>query len=81
MDPDYVKNPSKWTKYELKDDGSEVLRGMSQDRVNKYAAFQFLDEVKKRKMSTRLQQDSEDSITDGVAKVVFKKPLKNPASL
>ena len=82
MDPDYVKNPSKWTKYELKDDGSEVLRGMSQDQVNKYAAFQFLDEVKKRKMSTRLQQDSEDSTTDdstdSVAKVVFKKPLKNP---
>ena len=50
--------------------------------MTKYVAFQFLDEVKKRTMSTRLQQDSEDSITDdssdSMAKVVFKKPLKNP---
>ena len=48
-EPDYVKNPSKWTKYDLKEAGSQVLRGMNQDQVNKYAAFQSLDEIKKKK--------------------------------
>ena len=59
-EPDYVRNPSKWTKYDLKEDGSQVLRGMSQDQVNKYAAFQFLDEIKKRKSSSSLTTQQSD---------------------
>ena len=87
-DPEYIRNPSKWTKYDLKDDGSEVLRGMSQDQVNKYAAFQFLDEVKKRKSLSSLDTEHSNE-TDGMVlegedastaneatKVVFKKPSK-----
>ena len=69
----------------MKDDGSQVLRGMSQDQVNKYAAFQFLDEIKKRKSSSSLtMQDSDgtDNNTESdnpaeVTKVVFKRPSRS----
>ena len=82
-EPDYVRNPSKWTKYDLKEDGSQVLRGMSQDQVNKYAAFQFLDEIKKRKLSSsRTTHSNETGNTESensaeTTKVVFKKPSKS----
>ena len=81
-EPDYVKNPSKWTKYDLKEDGSQVLRGMNQDQVNKYAAFQFLDEIKKRKVTSSLTEHDDETVTEGsdnsaeTTKVVFKKPSK-----
>ena len=85
-DPDYVKNPSKWTKYDLKEDGSQVLRGMSEDQVNKYAAFQFLDQVKKRKTAFSLEHggetgsgESEEREGKSSAKVVFKKPRSRAA--
>ena len=69
----------------MKDDGSQVLRGMSQDQVNKYAAFQFLDEIKKRKSSSSLtMQDSDgtDNTTESdnpaeMTKVVFKRPSRS----
>ena len=80
-EPDYVRNPSKWTKYDLKEDGSQVLRGMSEDQVNKYAAFEFLDQVKKRKIMSGLEQSGdtdpdEEEIASESAKVVFKKPKR-----
>ena len=60
---------------------------MSQDQVNKYAAFQFLDEVKKRKVLSGLQRaddanvsELEGSITKPT-KVLFKKPSKNTSRL
>ena len=83
MEPDYVRNPSKWTKYDLKEDGSQVLRGMSQDQVNKYAAFQFLDEIKKRKSSSSLTthgnetDNIESDNSSETTKVVFKKPSRS----
>ena len=65
----------------MKEDGSQLLRGMSQDQVNKYAMFQFLDEIKKRKSSSSLttQQSNETGDTESdssaeTTKVVFKKP-------
>ena len=76
-EPDYVRNPSKWTKYDLKEDGSQVLRGMSQDQVNKYAVFQFLDEIKKRKSSSSLETVTESDNSGDTGKVVFKKPSKS----
>lgn len=83
-EPDYVRNPSKWTKYDLKEDGSQVLRGMSQDQVNKYAAFQFLDEIQKRKSPSSLTAQRSDETgnaesdkSDEVTKVVFKRPSKS----
>ena len=54
---------------------------MSQDQVSKYAAFQFLDEIKKRKSSLSLttQQSNETGDTESdnsaeMTNVVFKKP-------
>ena len=47
--PDYMRHPEKWTKYDLKEDGTEKMRGMSANQVNKAAALQFLQ---KRKGST-----------------------------
>ena len=69
----------------MKEDGSQVLRGMSQDQVNKYAAFQFLDEIKKRKsLSSLTSQDSDgtDNTTESdnsaeMTKVVFKRPSRS----
>ena len=49
---------------DMKEDGSQVLRGMSQDQVNKYAAFQFLDEIKKRKSSSSLTTQQSDETGD-----------------
>ena len=61
-----------------------MLRGMSQDQVNKYAAFQFLDEIKKRKSSSSLTTQHSDETGDTesdnsaeLTKVVFKKPSKS----
>ena len=59
-----------------------MLRGMSQDQVNKYAAFQFLDEIKKRKLSSSLSthgNETGNTELDNSAeatKVVFRKPSK-----
>ena len=50
---------------------------MSQDQVNKYAAFQFLDEIKKRKSSSSLETVTESDNSDETSKVVFKKPSKS----
>lgn len=58
---------------------------MSQDQVNKYAAFQFLDEIKKRKSSSSLTtQDSDgtDNTTESdnsaeMTQVVFKRPSRS----
>ena len=44
--PDYIKHPEKWTKYDLKEDGTEKMKGMSADQVNRAAALQFLKERK-----------------------------------
>ena len=75
--PDYAINPSKWTKYNLDDDGTKGLigSGMSADQVNKYAAFEFLkkrDELQRE--SSEGNEEEEEKITGG--KVIFKKPVK-----
>ncbi len=71
--PDHVKNPFKWTKYDLTDDGTRELRksGMSADQVNKYAAFEFLNTLKKKEDV----KDEAEVISEG-GKVVFKKPTR-----
>ena len=68
--PDYLKHPERWIKYDLKQDGTEKLHGMTAEQQNKAAAFEFLREVRK---------SDEDKITneteyDTTKKVVFKKP-------
>lgn len=75
--PDYVANPSKWTKYELSDDGTEALRqsGMSDDQVNKFAAFQFLKELRAMKKREEGEEEEEEGEAEG--KVVFRNPKKS----
>lgn len=77
--PDYVVNPSKWTKYELSNDGSEALKrsGMTDDQVNKFAAFQFLKELRERKNREAMEAEEAVSVSEGgERKVVFKNPGK-----
>ena len=69
--------------YDLKENGSQVLRGLSQDQVNKYAAFQFLDEIKQRESSSSLttQHSDETDNTESdssaeMTKVVLNRPLR-----
>ena len=63
--PDFVKNPAKWTMYDLSDDGTENLSedGLSDDQVNKRAAFQFLEKMKKLK-ADRDPENSESDVSD-----------------
>ena len=64
--PDYMKHPERWTKYDLKEDGTESMKNVSADQVNKVAAFQFLQ---KRRGSF----ESETTLLTE-EKLTFKKP-------
>ena len=87
--PDFIKNPAKWTMYDLSDDGTEILseEGLSDDQVNKRAAFQFLEEMKRLRADQRPAGNescasdskscrSESSSSSGSAshKMIFQKP-------
>lgn len=73
--PDYMKHPERWVKYDLKNDGTERMAGMSADLQNKAAALEFL---KMRTGSvTKQTENTVDTGTTGTVK--FKKPeLKLP---
>ena len=76
--PDHVVNPSKWTKYDLAEDGTKQLRksGMSAEQVNKYAAFEFLNELKNKEHEhSNEENQTKDAEIEG--KMVFKKPTRN----
>jgi hypothetical protein len=75
--PDHVANPTKWKKYDLTVDGTEGLKrsGMSDDQVNKYAAFQFLKELRERRKKES-GEGGEDLEEGEEGKVVFRKPKK-----
>lgn len=75
--PDYLVNPCRWTKYNLADDGTEGLRrsGMSDDQVNNFAAFQFLNELRERKKREREEGEEERGAEEG--KVLFRNPKKS----
>ena len=68
--PDFLSNPAKWTKYDLKDDGTGNWKGLSEDQKNSHAAFQFLDELKERKHDV----DTDDREGGAAVKVQFRKP-------
>ena len=74
--PDYAVNPSKWTKYDLMDDGTKELgsSGMNAEQVNKYAAFEFLKQQKELRKGRSEGYPEEEEESEG--KVVFKKPTK-----
>ena len=78
--PDYVVNPAKWTKYDLTNDGTKDLKrsGMNAEQVNKHAAFEFLNALRKDD-----DDNNEGSVEEGEAesggKVVFRKPTRKMA--
>ena len=80
--PDFVTNPSKWKKYNLSDDGTKGLKksGMSAEQVNRLAAFQFLEEIKKQKQGSHSDggggNGDESEVGKEEGKVIFKKPTK-----
>ena len=61
--PDYIRHPGRWTRYDLKEDGTE---SMSDDQVNKVAASQFLHERKGLSECEATRPIEE--------KVIFKRP-------
>lgn len=78
--PGYLTHPEQWTRYSLGEDGTEDLRGLSDEQVNRHAAFQFLDEVQKRKTSEHVTGGDDDPaihIESGAStKIEFRKPKK-----
>ena len=75
--PDHVVNPSKWTRYDLSEDGTEGLKrsGMSDDQVNKFAAFQFLKDMRERKKREQAGAKEVEG-GEGEKRVMFRNPVK-----
>ncbi len=68
--PDFRRNPEKYTKYSLAD------VNLPTNKSNSQAAFDFLNELKKRKKDEAGgEEEEEERVADG-AKIEFKKPTK-----
>ena len=84
--PDYAVNPDKWTKYDLNDDqSSDGVSGMSDGERNRFAAMQFLSELRERKSkesqslnSVNFMCDDKESGDESSKAIVFKKPSHCP---
>lgn len=70
--PDHVINPKKYTKYDL----SDVSKEQMTDRSNTRAAFDFLNQLKKRNDN----EDDEKCQEVDEGKISFKKPIKKSHS-
>lgn len=68
--PGYIRHPKKWTKYDLKEDGTEKMKGMSADQQNKAAALSFL----KGRASSATDGDTRVVGGRTSEKVMFKRP-------
>lgn len=65
---DHMKNPHKYTKYDL----SDVSREQISDRSNTRAAFDFLRELKERKETSTTEEKAD--LKEG-SSISFKKPI------
>ena len=74
--PGYHKNPQKWTEYDLSEDGTSSLGGLSSEQINKRAAFEFLDELKRKRSETQTIGGDSEKISSDPSKITFKKPRK-----
>ena len=76
MDPDYIKNPHRWKKYDLIDDGTGTAgyKGLSDEQINSKAAFEFLSKLHQNQ-TISIEQEREKMLKSE-DKLVFKKPLK-----
>ena len=74
--PDHVTNPQKWTKYDLRDDGTKNsdYEGLTSDQVNRKAAFKFLNRIRTESRDQEITPTSDD-IKERSMK--FKKPLRS----
>ena len=69
--PDYVKSPHKWKKYDLTKDGSEHYGGLSEEQINKKAAYEFLSSLRTNSPVTENEYSTNDS------KIIFRKPHRH----
>ncbi|KAF1740298.1 hypothetical protein MXB_2292 [Myxobolus squamalis] len=73
--PEYEKNPDKWIKYSLENDGTSLIygSGLSSNEINRKAAFEFFQELRLRKSD---ENHTNSSHTDNScpSKIIFKKP-------
>lgn len=73
--PDYVKNPQKWTRYNMKD--TQLLS----DRENKQVGLELFDELRTRRIQEDENKEGECGVSDEggseAPKIVFKKPTKS----
>ena len=65
--PDHVRNPRKWTKYDLSDDGTHnsEYEGLSSDQLNRRAAFEFLNQLRGKELKSCDQETSPSGSRDG----------------
>lgn len=71
--PDYIKNPSKWTRYSMKD--TKVLS----DRENEIEGLRLFQELRTRRLQKEQGSgdgDGNDEPVTSCDKIVFKKPVK-----
>ena len=74
--PDHVTNPQKWTKYDLRDDGTKNsdYQGLTSDQVNRKAAFEFLNRIRTESRDQEITPTSDD-VRERSMK--FKRPLRS----
>lgn len=76
--PDYIRNPHKWKKYDLTDDGSKDLEErLTDDQVNRRTALSFIADLRERKETEHLadyHQHSQTSINPDQIKITFRNP-------
>ena len=74
--PGYHKNPQKWTDYDLSEDGTSSLGGLSSEQINKRAAFELLNELKSKRSETQSATADSETMSSDPSKITFKKPRK-----
>ncbi len=78
--PEYLTRPERWTRYTLREDGTRPdIQGLNEDQINRHAALQFLDELKRRKTSESVGGNSAmDTDSKGesgaIPSIQFRKP-------
>lgn len=74
QEPDYIKNPRKWKKYDLREDGTDKMeyKGLTDEQRNKKAAFEFLSTLRQNQ-SKSVEEEREETLKAS-DRLVFKKP-------
>lgn len=74
--PEYMRHPKKWTRYNLDDDGSQhsAYKGLNDEQINRKAALDFIHKLRQDKTTTSVDEKS----VEPSDKIVFKKPIIRP---